>query len=202
MTRPKALLFDIGNVVIRVDMQRSFDHWGVSSGVHPSNFAARHQRDAVHQQYERGEIETAVYMTHLRQLLGLEIGLEQMVEGWNALLLEEVDGIAEVLQRLAGAVPLYAFSNTNRAHVEHLTARFGSLLDLFDEVFVSSSIGHRKPEPQSFRHVADAIGVTPAEILFFDDLMENIDGARAVGLQAVHVRAHADVLDALDRHGF
>jgi putative hydrolase of the HAD superfamily len=35
-------------------------------------------------------------------------------------------------------------------------------------------------------------------MLFFDDTLENVDGARAVGMRAVHVRSPADVAAALE----
>ncbi|WP_161973852.1 HAD family hydrolase [Hwanghaeella grinnelliae] len=202
MTRPKALLFDLGGVVIEVDMQRSFDHWGDRTGTDVSKIAERHLRDEVHDQYERGEIPTEAYMDHLRQLMELDLSHTEMVDGWNALLVQEIVGIRAVLQRLSGAVPLYAFSNTNAAHVESMSVRFGDALNHFDTVYVSSSIGHRKPELKSFLHVADAMGFPPEEILFFDDSPVNLDGARKAGLQTVHVRSHDDVLAALSQHGF
>lgn len=202
MARPKALLFDIGGVVIEVDMNRSFDHWGKKSGVDVSQIAHRHQRDETHDRYERGEIDTAAYMDHLRTILELDLVHDEMVDGWNALLVREIDGIADVLKRLKGTVPLYAFSNTNAAHVESFSARFKDVLRHFDEVYVSSAIGHRKPELKSFLHVADAVGLPPGEILFFDDSAGNIEGARNAGLQTVHVRSHDDVLAALTKHGF
>ncbi len=202
MTKPKALLFDLGGVVIEVDIRHSFDHWGKAAGIDPAQLARHDLRDKTHERFERGEIATAEYMDYLRGLLGLEIGHDQMVDGWNALLVWEIDGIADVLKGLSGTVPLFAFSNTNAAHVAQFNPRFGAVLSHFDEVFVSSAIGHRKPEVQSFRHVADAIGHAPGEILFFDDSLENLGGARASGLRTVHVQSHDDVLAGLAAHGF
>ena len=58
-------------------------------------------------------------------------------------------------------------------------------------------MGMRKPEAEAFDHVAGAIGVPASRIVFFDDLAANIEGARARGLKAVHVRSVSDVADAL-----
>ena len=89
MSQPKALLFDIGGVVIEVDMQRSLDHWSDRAGADISRLAERHLRDEVHDRYERGEITTEAYMDHLRQLLGLDLSHNEMIDGWNALLVRE-----------------------------------------------------------------------------------------------------------------
>ena len=65
------------------------------------------------------------------------------------------------------------------------------------EVYVSSTIGLRKPEAEAYDYVVRAIGVSADRIVFFDDSLENIEGARARGLQAVHVKSGADLADAL-----
>jgi putative hydrolase of the HAD superfamily len=67
----------------------------------------------------------------------------------------------------------------------------------FREIFLSSSIGLRKPDSEAYRHVIAAIGAPAQRIVFFDDLIENIEGARACGLTAVHVTSADDVADAL-----
>lgn len=61
-------------------------------------------------------------------------------------------------------------------------------LDLpFEARVYSCVIGARKPEPEIYLAAADELGVEPQETLFLDDFEAMVDGARAVGMQAVHV---------------
>lgn len=106
-------------------------------------------------------------------------------------------GIAPLLARAAERMPLYAFSNTNRPHVTHFSTAYADILAHFKTVFLSSTIGLRKPDAAAFEHVVKEIGVPAERIVFFDDLAENIDGARASGLKAVHVTSSEDVAGAL-----
>jgi HAD superfamily hydrolase (TIGR01509 family) len=106
-------------------------------------------------------------------------------------------GIAPLLERAAESLPLYAFSNTNSAHVEHFSQAYADVLGHFREMFLSSAIGLRKPDAEAYDHVVKAIGVPAERIVFFDDLAENIEGARARGLTAVHVTSPDDVAEAL-----
>jgi len=105
--------------------------------------------------------------------------------------------IAPLLARAAKRLPLYAFSNTNNAHVEYFSQAYADLLGHFHEMFLSSTIGMRKPDAAAYDHVVRAIGVPAQRIVFFDDLAENIEGARACGLTAVHVTSSGDVAKAL-----
>jgi HAD superfamily hydrolase (TIGR01509 family) len=43
-----------------------------------------------------------------------------------------------------------------------------------------------KPEPQVYYLAAQSLGVEPQEALFIDDFVENVEGARRVGMQALH----------------
>ena len=62
-------------------------------------------------------------------------------------------------QRAAKRMPLYAFSNTNPAHVEHFSKAYADVLGHFREIFLSSTIGLRKPDAEAYDHVVKAIGV-------------------------------------------
>ena len=55
----------------------------------------------------------------------------------------------------------------------------------------------RKPEAEAYDHVVNAIGLPASRIVFFDDSADNIAGARARGLTAVHVTSPDDVAKAL-----
>jgi len=98
-------------------------------------------------------------------------------------------------------MPLYAFSNTNRPHVDYFSREYGELLGHFRALYLSSSIGLRKPDAEAFDHVVAAIGVPAERIVFFDDLAENIEGARARRLKAIQVRSSDDVAHALTALG-
>ena len=196
-----ALLFDLGRVVLDIDFERVLKAWADHAGSTPQDIVARFARGDAYMQHERGEISDQAFFAHLREALDLPITPEQFLEGWNAIFVGEMPGIAELLPRAAQRWPLYAFSNTNPAHVAHFSVAHADLMRNFREVFLSSSIGMRKPEGESYDHVVERIGVPAARILFFDDSEENVVAARARGLQAVHVTSPTSVGDELKRLG-
>jgi len=192
-----ALLFDLGRVVLDIDFSKAVGCWAAHAGCEPSDILARYVRDEAYRHHETGKISDADYFESLRASLGIRITDAQFLEGWNAIFAGEMPGIAELLARAAGHLPLYAFSNTNRPHADHFSRVHADVLGHFREVYLSSTIGLRKPDRDAYDHVVGAIGVPAPRILFFDDLAENIEGARACGLMAVHVTSPTDVADAL-----
>ena len=192
-----ALLFDLGRVVLDVDFARVMRIWADHAGCEPADLAARFVVNDSFKHHEIGKIDDAAFFQNLRHSLGIAISDAQFLEGWNAIFAGEMPGIAPLLSRAAARMPLYAFSNTNRPHVEHFSKTYADVLGHFREVYLSSSIGLRKPEAEAFHHVVNAIGVPASRIVFFDDSAENIAGARAYGLTAVHVRSSEDVSGAL-----
>jgi FMN phosphatase YigB (HAD superfamily) len=196
-----ALLFDIGRVVIDFDVDLTLAAWAAHGDCPLAELATRFVSDETFWRYETGKLSDTEFFALVRTSLGIEISEAQLLEGWNATFIGEMAGIAPLLSRAAQHLPLYAFSNTNRAHVEHFSQHYAEVLRPFREIFLSSTIGLRKPQAEAYRHVVEAIGVPAGRIVFFDDLSENVEAARAVGLQAVHVRSSADVATALDALG-
>ena len=192
-----ALLFDLGRVVLDIDFGKALACWAGHAGRAPGDLAARFVREESYRDHEVGKIEDAVYFESLRASLGIDISDAQFLEGWNAIFAGEMPGIATLLKRAAARLPLYAFSNTNRPHVEHFSEAYADVLGHFREVFLSSTIGLRKPDAAAYDHVVRAIGVPAERIVFFDDVPANVEGARARGLVAVHVTSPDDVAETL-----
>ena len=71
--------------------------------------------------------------------------------------------------------------------------------ELFDAVVSSAQIGMRKPDPAIYRLVAERIGLAPDECLFVDDIPTNVEGAAAVGMEAVYCRDPVEVADQVCR---
>jgi glucose-1-phosphatase len=192
-----ALLFDLGRVVINIDFSKALSCWAAHAGCTPAEIAARFVRNEAYKRHETGEISDAEYFATLRAALDIAISDDSFLEGWNAIFAGEMPGIGPLLARAAKHLPLYAFSNTNGAHVAHFSPLYADTLSHFKTVFASSTIGLRKPDAAAYDHVVKEIGVPAERIVFFDDLAENIDGARASGLKAVHVKSSDDVAAAL-----
>jgi HAD superfamily hydrolase (TIGR01549 family) len=66
-----------------------------------------------------------------------------------------------------------------------------------DHILISSELGVRKPDPLIYRHLRDALGVRYNEILFVDDFIENVEGAKALGIQAIHYQPGMDLVNQI-----
>ena len=195
------LLFDLGRVVLDISFDRVMACWAGHAGCTPDDLATRFIVDDSFKHHEIGRIDDAAFFANLRQSLGIAITDAQFLEGWNAIFTGEMPGIAPLLAGAARRMPLYAFSNTNPAHVAHFSHAYADVLGHFREIFLSSSIGLRKPDAEAYDHVIKAIGVPASRVLFFDDSAANIEGARARGLSAIHVTSTDDVARALTALG-
>jgi putative hydrolase of the HAD superfamily len=192
-----ALLFDLGRVVLDIDFNRVVAIWARHAGCEPAQLVGRFSPNDAWRRHERGEISDAAFFEGLRGSLGIAISDAQFLEGWNAIFTGEMPDIAAQLARAGQRLPLYAFSNTNGAHVAHFSQAYAGVLRHFCEIYLSSTIGLRKPEAAAYDHVVKAIGVPASRIVFFDDSAENIEGARGRGLTAVHVTSPDDVAKTL-----
>ena len=194
-----ALLFDLGGVVIEIDFGRALAYWATAAGAPVETIRSRFAFDAAYERHERVEIEATEYYAALRVALRVELSDAELAAGWLAIYLDEVPGMRALLRALEGRVPLYAFTNSNPTHQAFWAQRYAEVLKSFRRIFVSSEMGLRKPEPAAFAAIARTIDIPLERILFFDDTRANVDGALAVGMQAVHVRSLADIKNALAR---
>ena len=192
----EAIVFDMGGVLVDIDLRRAFGAWGAAAGVPAESIAARFSVDEACFAHERGEIDDRGYFEHLRRSLGLSLPDEAMAAGWNAIIGEPMPGIEPLVRSLAERHALYVFSNTNPAHVAHFTPRFSGLMRHFRKIVTSCELGHRKPEAEAFRRLSALIGAPPAQLLFFDDVEANVAGARRAGLLAFRVSS-ADEMRAI-----
>lgn len=180
----KALLLDMGGVVLDVRPRAVLAHWANAAGEDVARVAERWQVDDAYKALEVGAIDFAEYTTALSRRLAIDLSADQWRTGWNTLLGEPFPAVASILPRLAKHVPLYCFSNTNAVHQAVWQPRLASLLASFTKVYASWQLGLRKPDVDAYLRVAADMGVAPPDIVFLDDNRDNIEGARLAGLNA------------------
>jgi glucose-1-phosphatase len=188
MSDQKLILFDLGGVVIDIDFSRIWKHWSKSSGIDLSNAQetlgpTSTDNEAFHQ-FERGEISEAEYYQRTASRTGIILSFEQWRAGWNAIFVGEMPGTLDLLTELRDQVRLMALSNINAPHQAFTVQHFSHLLKPFEYVAFSHELGLRKPEKAIFDSIIRRSELDAKNILFFDDMAINVQGARDAGLRA------------------
>ena len=197
----EGLLFDLGGVLVEIDFERALQAWNQWTSLSIEELRLRFKMDEAYEKHERGEIEAAEYFTHLRNVLELEANDSEIILGWNAIFLSEVVETVDHVQAVKEKLPCFVFTNSNPTHQDYWMSAFPRVVESFQEIFVSSNLRLRKPEPRAFEAIADSTGISLDAILFFDDTEENVRGAQAVGMHAIYVEEHKDVEQALAEIG-
>ena len=92
--------------------------------------------------------------------------------------------IAEALY--ARGVPLYAITNWSAETWPHAQEMYPRLEAIFRDIVVSGQVKQLKPAAAIYRLLMDRNGLEPQDCVFIDDSMANVEGARAVGMDAIH----------------
>ncbi|NQZ01514.1 MAG: HAD family phosphatase [Bdellovibrionales bacterium] len=178
----KAVIFDIGRVILPVDWE------SVTNGLGLSESEAEQLKERVvngehYDRYERGEIETKEFFEQFPSQYDIHHPPERLVEAWNSMILEPFEGIESVLESLKQQVEIFTLSNTSQVHHDHFIEEY-DLFDHFHEIHTSFSLGARKPEDKIYQSLLEAINHNAEETLFIDDLDENLSAAKSQGMNA------------------
>src|SRR5207249_8903447 len=121
------------------------------------------------------------------------ITLDELKSAFDAWLQGAYPGAVELIDELKCSGVLTAcLSNTNARHwrqVMEEIPQYADIMRRLDLRFASQEIGYAKPEPQVYLHAQQRMNVRPQEILFFDDRLENVEGARGVGWNSEQITA-------------
>jgi len=181
---PRIPLFDLGNVIIRVDFEPFLSWLAERSSSGSREQAGTVLNSSLFFEYEFGNISREQFASGLAVLFGASISLPELEERFCAIFPGPVEGIEELLAELAAEGPLYALSNTNELHLEWLRRNHSGLMGKFTKIFASHELRARKPSVGIYRDVAGELGVPASSLVFFDDLEANVEGARRAGLEA------------------
>src|SRR4051812_33682183 len=92
-----AVLFDLGRVVIDIDLHRSFDAWARHSRLTREQVQAGYRVDEAYERHETGTLPADDYFAHLREVLGLDCDAALVRSGYNAMLVGEIAETVDLL---------------------------------------------------------------------------------------------------------
>lgn len=99
------------------------------------------------------------------------------------------EGTKSLLGRLASeGHRLYCLSNMHSHTAGILEAKL-DVWEAFDGVIFSCKVGVIKPEPAIYQILLERFGLDPAETVFIDDMVENLEAAARFGIEVIHFRS-------------
>ncbi|MGE5558920.1 MAG: HAD family hydrolase [Bacillota bacterium] len=197
----KAIVFDLGNVVINISIDRIFAYWAAGLGLPAGEIASRFVFDEAYENFERGRISAPDYIKHIADKYGIVLTETLFTDGWNSIFGGVIPGVGPLLRGLKTGYRLAALSNTNEIHAEYFKALYKDTLAFFEQIFVSNEIGARKPDARAFQAVLDYLKLAPGEILFLDDNPAFTAKAGAIGMRTVLVSSFEATVNGLKEAG-
>jgi putative hydrolase of the HAD superfamily len=135
-------------------------------------------------EFELGHLTGPEYYRRVMRLFGAETPYEEFFAMYGDIF-TEIPATCDLLRRLHARYPLYLLSDTNEIHFGYVK-RTVDVLRLFDQFIVSYEVGAMKPGPRIYEEVLRRSGLPAEACVFIDDRPGNVEGARRVGMQALH----------------
>lgn len=203
-TQIKNIVFDLGNVIIDIDVPQAAQSFAQLSGQKPEDVVEMFGTAGLFGQFETGKLDADGFRAYVRDLLKNPDWEDAVVDtAWNSLLLDIPPERIEMIQKLSENYRLFLLSNTSSIHIEAVNrilekaTGVARLDDLFEKLFLSYEMGLMKPDPAIYEQVLQEAGLEASETLFLDDNENNIVAARALGIQTFHIAPPLTMLDFL-----
>lgn len=198
--RPGIVVFDVGNVLLRWDPRNLYRKLFPDES-RMEWFLAEVCSPAWNLEQDRGRTFERAVTELLPRYPEWADAIRAFDARWQEMIPGAIEENVDVLRRLrANRVPVYAITNFSREKYAESRERFGFLAE-FDGVVVSAHEGLVKPDPAIYRVFLDRYGLAAADCVFIDDSAANAEGARRVGMHAVHYVEPMDLAAELRRLG-
>jgi glucose-1-phosphatase len=193
MQNIKNIIFDLGNVILNIDYDapvQAFRQLGITN--FETIFSKAAQTNLA-DDIETGKISDADFINHLLQLCNTGTTQQQVIDAWNAIIINFPLRRLQILQQLQLHYNMYLLSNTNSIHEQcynkllFSTVGYNSLSIFFDKIYLSHQIGLRKPDVKAWQLILNEHQLKPEETLFLDDSPQHIAAATTLSLQCIHV---------------
>ena len=180
----KAVIWDIGGVIARTGDQTPRNQLAADLGVTRNYLNELFFSGPEGTRAQKGEITAEELMVYIRGQLGLAPGehtdLEKRFFAGDKVDYELVDFIRSLKLKYRIGIISNAWSGLAKL------LDGWEIRDAFDVIISSGDVGVMKPDPKIYRLALERLGVQPEDSVFVDDFIENIHGARGLGMHAIY----------------
>ncbi len=199
----KNIIFDLGNVLLNIDYNKTKEAFQNLGYTDFEKMYSLSKANNFFDKLETGHISEPAFYEYMINASEGKTGKDEVRDAWNAMLLDFREESMRFLKQLSQHKTIFLLSNTNTIHQQafeqSLKIQTGatSLDSFFTKAYYSCDVGMRKPNDDIFRFVLQDAGIVPAETLFIDDLYGNIETANKLGIKT-HLLVPGERIEVLD----
>jgi len=199
------IIFDLGNVLVPFDWNRAIDR--LVSRL-PLNLVDMIRRDLQSfkqiflkrsEELETGRLPFEGFWEYVCGELGTSLSLEEFRIIWCDIF-EANEAMIDLGHALATEYRVWLASNTCREHFEWIIHRFPRIR-FFRSAALSYELGTMKPARQYYVKALELFDISAASSVFIDDIRENVEGARRVGMHGIVFTGYEQLVEALAKAG-
>lgn len=178
----KVILFDLGRVLMHIDFDAFPNELGLMTDEQRAPYLV--PTGKLWRLYETGKMSTDEFLESLYLIFDRRFSKEHILKAWNEIIVRDNEEIVPFVREVQKKYRTAILSNTSPSHWEK-ALHISPLVRSIQHHFTSFGIGAMKPDSKVYLHVAHTLGVQPYEVLFIDDLQENVEGARKTGMKGI-----------------
>ena len=191
MKRVKALLFDLGGVIVNLDYHKTINAFEALGVANTESLYNQFNQTEIFDDFETGSLSGKEFINLMKHQIPINSSESEIKKAWNAMIIGFEEAKLEQIKRYSERIPCYLLSNTNEIHLEYIQTLLGkmsfkNLELLFNKCYYSHIIGKRKPHKETFEWVLNDMGYAPEDVLFIEDSPQHIEGAKTTNLNTLY----------------
>ena len=196
----RAVIFDIGRVLIRLDVARAMNGMASGLSLSPEELWSAIEKDPRWKDWQEGRISARDWHLRMKQRFGGSATFEEFTETWNLALDPKPIHGNELFEKLSGNYRLALLSNTDPIHVAHMESRY-DFFSYFPARIYSCAVGAAKPNPLIYREALQACKVQAEEAVYVDDIAAYVEAAERLGMAGIQFQSPDQLVVALQALG-
>lgn len=195
MKEIKHVIFDLGNVLVNIDLKTLY--YGFDKILDRSENEVILFKEKILPLYETGKISTNEFLSSFEPYLKKGYSTTDLIPIWNSVIHDFPAERLLFVRNLKKHFTISILSNINDLHANYFDSKFMDWFGVkfqneFDNIFYSHEIALRKPTRECYEFVINNIHSKPNEVVFVDDLIENVNAAKEIGINAKHLSIEED----------
>lgn len=196
----RAIIFDLGGVVVPFDFRRGYAAMAPFCAYPPEEIPKKIRSTDLVTRYETGRIGSRNFVDELCELLDLRVDFDGFCQLWSAIFLPGSLIPDDLFTRLGDRYRLIALSNTNELHFRRIRAHY-PVISRFEHLILSFRVGCAKPSRRIYDLAVEKAECRAEQCLFIDDMQTFVEAAQSAGLDAMRFQGYPHLEREFGRRG-